>query len=111
MSNLVVFLDSIGRVIAAEKTNQTEDLLVVHNPAVVVVSPDPSNQRLTMQMFPLLYRELQGDKSEKVTWRFNKKTITAITDTFKLDERFQKQYEAMFAAPVAEEGTVIKLDE
>lgn len=72
----VVFLDTLGRTIIGEvcesKTNN--EYLVVVNPCVLNIVPTQTGT-MSVQIIPLLFREILADRSEDVIWFYNKNSI------------------------------------
>ncbi len=103
--DLVVFLDTIGRTIIAERTGETEAELNVENPAVVNIVPqqavDPATgqptQRMALQLFPLFFREFLAAKDEPVRFTYKKDNITMSDGDIRLDFKVGIQYEQLFA--------------
>ena len=103
--DLVVFLDTIGRTIIAERTKEDDNSLTVQNPAVVNIVPqnipDPNTgqttQRMALQLFPLFFREFLAAKNEPVGFTFNKSNITMSDGDITLDFKVGIQYEQLFA--------------
>jgi len=101
---LIVFLDTIGRTIIAEKINETNEILTIQNPAVVNIIPqqaiDPNTgqpvQRMALQLFPLFFREFLAAKHEPVRFKYNKSTITMSEGDMSLDFKVGIQYEQLF---------------
>lgn len=98
---MVVFLDAIGRVIVGEeiKERSSPDLLVVKNPVIIHVEPKSGN--ISIQFFPVFFKEFLGSKTDGVTFTFNKKNI-ALADHTVLDFKLYAQYTQMFSnQPIA----------
>ena len=101
--DLVVFLDTIGRTIIAERINENDDLLTVENPAVVNIVPQQvpgpngqQTQRMALQLFPLFFREFLAAKEEPVRFKYNKANITMSEGDIALDFKVGIQYEQLF---------------
>ena len=90
----VLFLDSVGRLILGEKTESDGDSFDVKNPVVVMINADPSG-KMSVQLFPLLFREFLADKNTDVVLHYKKDNIT-LTNIEVLDFRLQNQYSQMF---------------
>jgi len=95
-NKIVTFFDTIGRLIIGEKTEQTDTQLVIKNPAVVHIQPNPQSGQLSLQILPLFFREFLADKSESTTWRYNRELITEC-DEIVFDYKLQAQYQQLFA--------------
>lgn len=104
--NLVVFLDTIGRTIIAERIDENDISLRVQNPAVVNIVPqqvaDPNTgqqmQRMALQLFPLFFREFLAAKDEPVKFTYNKNNITMSDGDIALDFKVGIQYEQLFSS-------------
>ena len=95
---LVVFLDTIGRTIVAEKISENDADIVVKNPAVVNITPNPTNGQISLQLLPLFFREFLADISEATKWTYKKSLITLSSDMV-LDFKFIAQYMNIFVPP------------
>jgi hypothetical protein len=91
---IVVFLDYVGRTILGELSSEDESKLNVKNPVVLSTSPTPDN-RMSIQLFPLFFREFLAEKEADVVLSYNKETITT-TDIEAIDFRLQAQYAQIF---------------
>lgn len=93
---LILFLDPIGRVLIGEKdeerTNDTD--FVVNNPVIIHV--EPTNGNISIQFFPVLFKEFLGSKDEKATFTYHKNNI-AILDKTVFDFKLYAQYQQMFS--------------
>ena len=120
---LVVFLDNIGRTILGEQNPEKSDdgQLAVKNPVILHVVPD-QNQRMSVQLLPILFREFTASKEDDVEFYFKIANITK-SDLVTIDFRLAAQYAQLFgknnvfvppSAPVEEkkvEKTVNLFDE
>lgn len=116
--DLVVFLDTIGRTIIAERIKETDVELTVENPAVINISPQqvpgPNGQvvqRMALQLFPLFFREFLAAKEEPVRFKYKKDNITMPEGDIALDFKVGIQYNQLFVNvgelsqnPTAESG-------
>ena len=94
-TNLVVFLDTIGRTILGEVASFPESpTLKIKNPVVLNVAAAEGG-RMSVQLFPLFFREFLGDKSEDVIFEYNKASITQ-TSIEAVDFRLAGQYAQLF---------------
>jgi hypothetical protein len=91
---LTVFLDYVGRAILGEFSSENETTLKIKNPVVLSTVPTPDN-RMSIQLFPLFFREFLAEKEADVVISYNKSTITT-TDIEALDFRLQAQYSQIF---------------
>lgn len=102
---LVVFLDAIGRVIVGEELKERSDetKLVVKNPVIIHV--EPKNGNISIQFFPVFFKEFLGAKSEGCVFTYNKNAVS-VADRIVLDFKLYAQYLQMFyGAPVAPQQT------
>lgn len=90
----ILFLDSVGRLILGEKVEAESDSFDVKNPVVVMINADQSG-KMSVQLFPLLFREFLADKDSDAILHYNKNNIT-LTNIDVLDFRLQNQYSQMF---------------
>jgi hypothetical protein len=94
-TQIVTFLDTVGRTIVGELDNQTDSVLSVKNPVVLHVVPQDQSGRMSVQLLPIFFREFLADKTGDVVFSFKKSTITE-TDINAFDFRLQAQYTQMF---------------
>ena len=111
-SNIIVFLDNIGRTIIGKKINETTKQVTVENPALVHINANAQTNQLQLQILPLFFREFLADRSEATVWHFNKESIT-VSQQMTFAFQFIAQYEQMFAAPSEQpqqnSGEVVRL--
>ena len=112
MSNIITFIDPIGRTMLAELVEETETQLTVKNPAIIHVQPTPNGQ-LNVQTIPLFFKEFVGERNKKegTIWAYNKSLVVRGLN-IENDDRLVQQYQAVFAAPAAQlsgEPQVVKL--
>jgi hypothetical protein len=93
-TKITAFLDNVGRTIVGQVASEDDNTLNIVNPVVLSTVPTPDN-RMSIQLFPLVFREFLGDKEADVTFRFKKSSITD-TDICALDYRLQAQYNQIF---------------
>lgn len=93
-TKLSAFLDYVGRTIIGEITEETETQIKVKNPVILSMVTTPDN-RMTIQLLPLLFRDFLAEKQADVTFNFNKSYVT-LTDVEALDFRLQAQYNQIF---------------
>ena len=113
--NLTVFLDTIGRTILGALVSEDTNTITVKNPAVVNITPNPTNGQISLQLLPLFFREFLADNTEPTKWVYQKSLITRCQD-ITLDFKFLAQYSQIFAPiqaqpaePPKGDGNVIKL--
>jgi hypothetical protein len=95
-TKLTVFLDYLGRSIIGELTESTDSALKVKNPVILHVPPAPDNSgRMSVQLYPLFFREFLADKTEDVVFTFLKDKVVE-TSIEAIDYRLQAQYAQMF---------------
>jgi hypothetical protein len=93
-NKLSAFLDYVGRTVIGEITEETETQIKVKNPVILSMVTTPDN-RMSIQLLPLLFRDFLAEKESDVTFFFNKSYITQ-TDVEALDFRLQAQYSQIF---------------
>lgn len=94
-SNYVLFLDSVGRTILGESSeDSTDSVLKVKNPVVIMINGDKTG-KMSVQLFPLFFREFLADKEADVVLSYQKDNITE-SNIEALDFRLQAQYSQMF---------------
>ena len=92
----IIFLDPVGRTIMGTTEPSTEEnILNVKNPVVIIVGGDNSG-KMSVQLFPLFFREFLADKNSDVVFSYKKNEITSSNITT-IDFRLQAQYSQMFA--------------
>lgn len=92
----VIFLDTVGRTIMGILSDTTDDkILNVNNPVVIMVGGDNTG-KMTVQLFPLFFREFLADKNTDVVFSYKKDTVT-FSDINAIDFRLQAQYTQMFS--------------
>jgi hypothetical protein len=98
-NKLTVFLDYVGRTIIGEIVEENDSQFKIKNPVILSTVQTPDN-RMSIQLFPLLFREFLADKEADVIFPFNKSYITPIHDnennSISLDFRLQAQYSQIF---------------
>jgi hypothetical protein len=91
-----VFLDRVGRTVMGNLVDQSDQtILRVENPVVIIVGGDNTG-KMSVQLFPLFFREFLGDKNSDVYFDF-KKSDTTLTNIDAIDFRLQAQYNQMFS--------------
>ncbi len=105
-SNIIVFLDPIGRTIFAEEIpdRSTEELLVVKNPVVVHLG-QAEGGKMSLQLIPIFFKEFLLDKSGDMIFSFQKKFIT-MSDKTKFDEKLHENYTQMHSNIVMPNATI-----
>lgn len=91
-----VFLDYLGRSVLGEVVEKTDSVLKVKNPVILHVPPAPDNSgRMSVQLYPLFFREFLADKTEDVVFDFLRDQIVE-SSIDAIDFRLQAQYSHMF---------------
>ena len=91
-----IFLDRVGRTIMGNAVDQTcDNILRIENPVVIIVGGDNTG-KMSVQLFPLFFREFLADKNSDVHFNFNKSDIT-MSNIDAIDFRLQAQYTQMFS--------------
>ena len=121
-SKFCLFLDKVQRLVLAEMSDkQTEGVFTVKNPVVISVGTDNAN-RMSVQLFPLFFREFLGDKTADVEVKYHINDVT-LSNIDVIDFRLQAQHSQIFnknnsfvapqgqpqAAPQTADGGVINL--
>jgi len=93
---MVVFLDAIGRVIVGESIQERcdDENLVVKNPVIIHV--EPKNGNISIQFFPVFFKEFLGAKTDGIIFTYSKKNI-AFSDKTILDFKLYAQYMQIFS--------------
>jgi hypothetical protein len=89
-----IFLDAVGRTILGELKNTTDREIEVTNPVILNIVPS-NDGRMSVQLYPLFFREFLGDKNDDVTFTFQKSLITSC-DINAIDFRLMAQYAQIF---------------
>lgn len=110
---VITFFDIIGRTIMGKVAGETDTEILVKNPAVVnieqqtvtepktgqvVVNPNTGQpvKRMTLQLFPLFFREFLADKNQEVVLKYKRDAITETSEPIILDFKVKAQYEQLF---------------
>lgn len=116
-----VFQDSIGRLLIGELVGSTPKTWTVKNPLILHVQT--VNNQISIQFFPIMFKEFQADKDEYTEWTYQLTNITPCSHVT-IDARLRSQYKNIFApvaslppmmntapqaAPQAPVGDVVKL--
>jgi hypothetical protein len=89
-----VYQDNLSRLIVAELLEETVDMWVVKNPLILNVQT--TQGQISIQFFPIMFKEFQADKDEPTIWEVNRKNITPCKN-ITLDARLVSQYKNIFA--------------
>jgi len=92
-----VFLDNLGRTILGTVTKATDNVFTVKNPVILNVVP-LENGKMTLQLFPLYFKEFLADKSEDIYFDYQLSQITR-SSIKAVDFRLAGQYAQMFSQP------------
>jgi hypothetical protein len=95
-SKMSLFLDPVGRTILGEDVSDETDnnFFKVKNPVLIIINGDKTG-KMSVQLFPLFFREFLADKESDVVLSYKKDNIT-FTNIETLDFRLQSQYSQMF---------------
>ncbi len=112
MSNttkIIAFFDSVSRTIIGEEVTESSNdtTLVVKDPAVLHLQPNPQNGQLALQILPLFFKEFLADRTESVIVEYNKNTITRLKDPildFKIIAQYQQILNLASQPPQAQPG-------
>lgn len=99
-NNITIFLDTLGRTIIGTLTDgdefaNKEDKIAIKNPAILNIIPTDQGS-MQVQVIPIVFRELQGDREEEVVWYYNPDNIT-MNSGFALDFKIVSQYQTIFS--------------
>lgn len=108
----ILFLDNIQRTILGVLVKEHQHTFDVQNPVVVMVNPNQSGQ-LTVQLLPVVFRELITET--EVVFSYNKSQVTrssiqSISD--KLDAQYTRYVDGLKGAttqPAQSEPKVVSL--
>ena len=104
---LITFLDTIGRnIIGEEAEEQKEGYLAVKNPVIVHIVPNPQTNQMSLQLFPVFFKEFQADKDEDTVWFYKKDNIVE-SNNITLDFKLQAQYTNMFSKIIVPDNTIV----
>lgn len=96
-NKFIAILDTVGRTIIGEpdNTQSTAEILAIKNPVILHVEQQDQMGRMSVKLFPIIFREFLGDKtSDSVA--FYKKTNITETNVDAFDYRLKSQYDQMF---------------
>lgn len=95
-TKMVLFLDPVGRTILGEDVSSEgdENTFKVKNPVIIIINGDKTG-KMSVQLFPLFFREFLADKDSDVVLSYVKDRIVP-TNIEALDFRLQSQYAQMF---------------
>jgi hypothetical protein len=108
---MITFVDQIGRTVIGKLVEETDTTIIVDNPVIIHVQPNPQTGQLQVQSFPYLFMEfIDKDSREQNQWSFFKSAVAISKVT--LDERIIAQYNSINSPPAPQpEPEVIKLFE
>ena len=112
MSNIIVFVDNVGRTVLGTLASSSETFIAVKNPAVINVVPGQNGQ-LQVQVIPLFFTEFvsAATRTAGTTWVYNTNSI-ALAQNLELTEQLLEQYTKIFnpaPAIVTPDAPVVKL--
>lgn len=92
--NYTTFIDSAGRNIFGTTAEETDSVLKVENPVMILVQQQENGQ-MAVQLYPLFFAEFTSpDANDKRNSFFTyQKTSIAIGSDFEIDPRIIEQYE------------------
>jgi len=107
----IVFLDGIQRTIVATFVEESDTTITVTKPVILNVSPT-QDKKLSVQLYPLFFREFSSNRDQFPNWTYAKSSIT-MSDA-QVEDNLQAQYTQMFlttpTSPVTNSNTpVVKL--
>ena len=89
---LVIFNDGIGRTSFGEVVEETDNIIKIKNPAMIMVSPNETGQ-MKVDVIPLFFSEfieaVEGEEKQSI-FNFNKNNITIVE--VKLTQRILEHY-------------------
>lgn len=91
---LKVFLDPIGRTIISSVVSETECSIIVENPALVNIQPNPQNGQLQLQMIPLFFKELLDPNASSPQFTYPKNRIVLMSEV-EFATQFVNQYKQL----------------
>ena len=91
---MTLFLDPVGRTILGEDVSEGSADFKVKNPVLIIINGDKTG-KMSVQLFPLFFREFLADKESDVVLTYQRDRIT-FTNIETLDFRLQSQYTQMF---------------
>jgi len=90
----LVFLDTVGRTILGELVSQDATTTTVNNPVILNIIPAEGG-RMTVQLYPVFFREFLADKTADVSFTYQNNSIVP-TSIEAIDFRLMAQYAQMF---------------
>jgi hypothetical protein len=96
-NKFIAILDTVGRTVIGERedTQTTEQILAIKNPVILHVEQQDQMGRMSVKLFPIIFREFLGDKASD-SFAFYKKTNITETNVDAFDYRLKSQYDQMF---------------
>jgi hypothetical protein len=94
MQNLRVYMDTLGRLILGELVEEGKVILKVKNP--LILHTQMQDGQISIQFYPIMFKEFQADKDEATIWEYNRSNITICNDIV-IDARLISQYNNIFA--------------
>jgi len=96
-NKFIAILDTVGRTVIGERedTQTTEQILAVKNPVILHVEQQDQMGRMSVKLFPIIFREFLGDKASDSLAFYKKASITE-TNVDAFDYRLKSQYDQMF---------------
>ena len=78
MQNLRVYMDTLGRLILGELVEEGKVILKVKNP--LILHTQMQDGQISIQFYPIMFKEFQADKDEATIWEYNRSNITICND-------------------------------
>ena len=96
-NKFIAILDTVGRTVIGEREDKqtTEQILAIKNPVILHVEQQDQMGRMSVKLFPIIFREFLGDKASD-SFAFYKKTNITETNVDAFDYRLKSQYDQMF---------------
>ena len=96
-NKFIAILDTVGRTVIGERedTQTTEQILAIKNPVILHVEQQDQMGRMSVKLFPIIFREFLGDKASDSLAFYKKASITE-TNVDAFDYRLKSQYDQMF---------------
>lgn len=92
--DIEVFLDSVSRTLAGIKVGETETTISIENPVIVNAMPNQNGQ-MSLQLIPVFFREILGNKNQDCVFEYEKDSIVR-SNIHSLDGNIEQQYSMLF---------------
>lgn len=107
---IVTIIDHIGRLVVGVYVSETKTELVLNNPVILHIQPNPQSGQIGVQQFPYIFMELIKNKDmASNNWKFAKQNI--VTTELELESQIIDKYKVINSPmeKTTEEPEVIKL--